>query len=165
MIYTNIQKRMLNVNISHTLLKNQIERGTKFVEEKFFPDGQFSVNVFHTIQKLPLGLFTNKNYQPGEIVHQLQGKLVLKPDKESIHIGNNLHVIDKYGKFINHSFEPNTRIENNKVVAIKSISKNEEITFNYNDSGASIEEPFEVDGQIVCGTRTDGRTDGCSEKN
>jgi hypothetical protein len=75
----------------------------------------------------------------------------LKPTKQSIHIGDGMHVTDKYGSYINHSFDPNTKIVGNKVVAIKDIFKNDEITFNYNESEIDMSEPFMSDGIYVCG--------------
>lgn len=55
------------------------------------------------------------------------------PTQKSIHIGDNMHLEDEIGQFINHSFDPNIIVKSNKLVSIKDINKYDEITFNYND--------------------------------
>jgi SET domain-containing protein len=42
-----------------------------------------------------------------------------------------MHIIDDYGKFINHSSQPNTTIKLNNIIAIRNIEKYEEITINH----------------------------------
>ena len=103
------------------------------------------------MQNLPKGLYATKKHNTGDIIHKLQGKLVLEPTRESIHIGYGLHIIDEFGQFINHSFEPNVKIEINNIVAIKDIEQFEEITYNYNESEIKMASPFEVNGIMVCG--------------
>ena len=135
----------MQVNICHRLLKNKIDQGAKFIDI-YNPRHINSDNI-------PRGLYATRSYAMGEIVLKLQGKLVLYPTRESIHVGNGMHVIDKYGEYINHSFEPNTRIVFNNVTAIKEIKQYEEITFNYNESEINMAEPFDVDGINVCGVK------------
>ena len=64
-----------------------------------------------------------------------------------------MHIIDKYGQFINHSFDPNVRIELNNIIAIEEIKPFDEITFNYNETEINMSDPFEVDGIKVCGKK------------
>lgn len=130
----------MQVNICHRLIKSMIENG-----EIFWDDSM--------IKTIPKCVYATRSYAIGEIVKKLEGKLVLEPTRESIHIGNGMHIIDNYGQFINHSFEPNTRIDSNNIVAIKEIAQYEEITFNYNDTEINMTNPFEVDGIIVCGKK------------
>jgi hypothetical protein len=104
-----------------------------------------------TLTELPKALYADANFLKGSVVHTMCGELTLKPTKQSIHIGDGMHVTDKYGSYINHSFDPNTKIVGNKVVAIKDIFKNDEITFNYNESEIDMCEPFMSDGIYVCG--------------
>jgi hypothetical protein len=108
---------------------------------------------------LPNALYSDANFLKGSVVHTLSGELTLKPTKQSIHIGDGMHVTDKYGSYINHSFDPNTKIVGNKVVAIKNIFKNDEITFNYNESEIDMSEPFMSDGIYVCGKKTETEKD------
>ena len=131
----------MQVNICYRLIKYNIERGVVYSRSYFDWDS------------LPKCLYATQDYKLGDIIRVLRGELILKPTRESIHIGNNMHVIDEYGKYINHSFEPNTRIELNKVIALKDIKKYEEITFNYNESEINMAEPFESDGIRVCGIK------------
>lgn len=126
----------MEVNYCHRLIKYEIEKGVNFRKGH---------------QRIPCGVYATKDYKSGEIVRTLNGDLILQPIRESIHIGNNMHVIDEYGKYINHSFEPNTEIVINKIVAKRDIKQYEEITFDYNESEINMAEPFEIDGVKVCG--------------
>lgn len=137
----------MQVNICHRLIKNMIKNGESFLR-RYGSDDYVVIT-----QNMPKGVYATKTYKIGEIIIELKGELVLKPTRESIHIGHGMHVIDKYGKYINHSFDPNTRIEINKVIAIKEINLYDEITFNYNESEIEMAEPFEVDGIEVCGKK------------
>ncbi len=64
-----------------------------------------------------------------EIIKYLEGTLLLTPTKESIHIGNNMHIVDNIGKYINKSSVPNIKICINQIIAIKDINMYDEITF------------------------------------
>ena len=66
-----------------------------------------------------------------------------------------MHIVDKYGSFINHSFQPNVSIQGNLIIAIKNINIQDEITFNYNESEINMACPFEIDGQLICGINED----------
>lgn len=130
----------MRVDICHRLIKQMIEKGETFVCDNGY--GYYNV----TPRFIPKGLYSTRTYTTGEIVRKLEGKLVLNPTRESIHIGNGMHIIDNYGQYINHSFEPNIRIEFNNMVATRNIEQNEELTINYNDTEINMGEPFEVDG-------------------
>jgi len=132
----------MRVDICHRLIKQLIEKGETFVRDNGY-------NIVST--NIPKGLYSTRTYRAGEIVRKLEGELVFNPTRSSIHIGNGMHIIDEYGEYINHSFEPNIRIELNKMVAIRDIEQNEELTFNYNDTEINMANPFEADGIKVCG--------------
>jgi hypothetical protein len=97
------------------------------------------------------GLFATKSYNKGEIVFTLTGIISDIPSRESIHIGDNKHILDSFGMFINHSFDPNIFIDKYQVVAIKDIVKNEELVFNYNETEVNMSCPFLVDNILVKG--------------
>jgi SET domain-containing protein len=99
------------------------------------------------------GLYSKNFYQKFTTIFQLEGDIVNQPTRESIHIGNNQHIIDKYGSFMNHSFYPNCKIIGKNVVAIKDIHIGDELTFNYNDSEIEMANPFEINGKIVNGKK------------
>jgi hypothetical protein len=127
---------MVSVNISTNLLDKMIKDG---IEYKYI------------VGHLPMGLYATKSYETNDVIITLTGHLSSYPSRESIHIGNNMHITDDYGQYINHSFEPNSKILLNKVIAIKPINAYTEITFNYNDSELTIANPFIVDGIEVKG--------------
>jgi len=128
----------MEMNVCHRLIKSLVESGVIITQFKM----------------IPLGLYATKQYQAGEVVHRLEGTLRLTPTKTSVHIGNGMHITDKFGSYMNHSFEPNTKIVSNQVIAIKDIAIHEEITFDYNESEVNMAEPFEVDGVWVKGKET-----------
>lgn len=134
----------MNVNICGRLINKGIECGINYYNK---------VNGGIHSWMIPKGLYAIKDYKKDDIIHRLSGKIVLNPTKESIHVGNNMHIIDEYGKYINHSFQPNTRIEANVIIAITDIKVNEEITFNYNESEVNMDYPFEDEGILVCGKK------------
>lgn len=98
-----------------------------------------------------LGLFSTVNIKKDEVVFVLSGEILDHPVRESIHVGNGVHVVDSNGSFINHSFEPTIKICGYDVVANVDINVDDELTFNYNDSELEMACPFEVNGQKVVG--------------
>lgn len=135
----------IRVNLCPRLIQSAIHKGVVFLSEQSY---------FHYVVSPPLGAFATKEFREGEVVHTLTGELLTKPTRKSIHIGHNMHVVDELGKYVNHSFEPNTRVHFNQLVAIKHIHEHDEITFNYNESEVNMAEPFEDSGIQVCGKQT-----------
>ena len=103
--------------------------------------------------KFGKGFFAKKNIKKGEVVLIFEGKLRNLQDLESlpddvsdhaVQVSENkwLELTDN-AKLINHSCEPNCGIKNKvKIIAMKDISKGDEVTFDYNmteDSGWKME--------------------------
>ena len=97
------------------------------------------------------GLFSTQTYKKNDIIHKLVGEIKENPDKYTIEIGKNKHILDSFGIYINHSFTPNIKIENGFIVAIKDININEELCFNYNDNESNMFNPFYVNNILVSG--------------
>jgi SET domain-containing protein len=97
------------------------------------------------------GLYATKSYQKGEVVFTLSGEIFDKPTRESIYIGDNMHILDKNGMYINHSFNPSTYINKYNVIACIDIKPGDEITFDYNKNEINMACPFELNGQIISG--------------
>ena len=97
------------------------------------------------------GLFVTKEYKRGEIVFILSGKIYNYPMRETIHIGNNKHIYDEFGIFINHSFTPNISIDGVNVIAMLDIYSGDELAFNYNTTEIEMSSPFYVDNILVSG--------------
>lgn len=99
------------------------------------------------------GVFTTTSYKNGELVLKLSGEEVNQPTRESIEIGLHRHIIDNYGSYINHSFEPTTRVDTTLcgMVAVRDLGPNEQVTFNYNESESCMTCPFESMGITVSG--------------
>lgn len=132
----------MRVNICSRLIDKMIKNGHRFVSPR--------ITVYNNI---PLGIYAEKPYKLGDIVLTMTGKMSNMPTQKSIHIGDNMHLEDEIGQYINHSFEPNIKVEGNKLIAIKDINTYDEITFNYNDSELEMACPFEDDGILVCGKK------------
>jgi hypothetical protein len=88
------------------------------------------------------GLFSTEHYSTGDLIRKLEGPIVDKPTRTSIEIGNGRHIEDIYGIYMNHSFHPSCKIHHGYIVAIKKITKGEELTFNYTDSETQMACPF-----------------------
>ena len=99
------------------------------------------------------GLYTTKNIKKGDTVFVLEGEIFSQPTRESIHIGDNKHIYDQYGIFINHSFTPNIHIDGKNVVALQDIESNTELAFNYNDTEINMAAPFTINAIHVCGKK------------
>lgn len=95
------------------------------------------------------GLVATKNYSKGEVIHILTGLISSEPTKYTIQIGKDKHILDRYGIFINHSFNPNIKINGKKIIAIKNIYKNDQLCFNYKKNESKITNPFLVNGKII----------------
>ena len=100
------------------------------------------------------GLFATKRYMKNDIVFILSGKVYDYPTRETIYVGNNKHIHDQNGQYMNHSFNPTTYINNYDVVALVNIQVGDELTFDYNINEINMASPFIVDGIMVSGNRT-----------
>lgn len=87
-----------------------------------------------------------QSFQPGEILMVLKGKVAEQPDRYSIQIGVDKHLMPAgegcIWMFLNHSCEPNAAVMGRKLVAIRAIARGEEVTFNYNSNEYAMESPF-----------------------
>ena len=122
----------MQVNLCPRLINSMIKRGVQFIQKEkghasFFLDIRSNPNFppkndDSSRIPIPTGLYATAPYAKGEIVRKLRGELLLHPTKYTIHIGNGMHVLDEYGKYMNHSFDPNTVIHLNNVIAIKDMT-------------------------------------------
>lgn len=101
------------------------------------------------------GLYATKTFAKGDIVFELSGVIYDKPTRESIRIGPNTHIVDEYGIFMNHSFEPSCEIVGKCVVALSNIEVGDELNFNYNVNEVEMACPFVVNGVLVGGKCAD----------
>ena len=99
------------------------------------------------------GLYTTIKYKKEDIIYTLTGKISDYPTRETIHIGNNKHIYDDYGIYINHSFTPNIYIDNINVVALVDIAADDEVMFNYNETEINMACPFYADNKLVNGNK------------
>lgn len=90
-------------------------------------------------------LKTAKSFSAGEILIDLVGaKVISTPDYMTIDLGDR-HVYHPFGRYINHSCEPNAYVdvEQHKLFASCDIEQDDEITFNYLISERQITAPFD----------------------
>ena len=97
------------------------------------------------------GLFSLKFVPKGDIVFVLTGTIKDTPCKYSIEIGQNQHILDSKGVFMNHSFNPSCKIDGKNVIAVKNILIGDELCFNYNKNETHMACPFKVNGVEVKG--------------
>lgn len=91
------------------------------------------------------GVFSKKKMSKNECIWTLEGLVQNAPTRTTIHIGNNEHVDDPFGIYFNHSFEPNCKIQNRNVIALRDIESDEHLTFDYTVSERIISTPFQTD--------------------
>lgn len=96
----------------------------------------------------------------GQRLFAIDGELTGTPSRYSLQVGRGLHldlpdgcaeqeVMDRYfWRFMNHSCEPNARVEGRQVLAARDIVPGEQITFHYNTTEYEMAEPF----RCTCGT-------------
>ena len=77
------------------------------------------------------GLYATDNYLEGELLFILKGKYFKKPDRYTIQIDKTTHILDKMGKYMNHSFEPTCIIRSYEVIALKNIQEGDEWHFHF----------------------------------
>jgi len=140
----------MQVNICSRLIEKKIKSGVEYVH---MSDNYYPLKLKILYEHIPLGLYAKGCYKSNEIVYTMTGKLLNIPTQTSIHIGDNMHLEDEFGQYINHSFDPNIKVVGNKLIAIKNINMCDEITFNYNDSELEMYLPFEDEGVLVCGKK------------
>jgi SET domain len=105
----------------------------------------------------------------GELILPIEGELVAKPSRHSVQVDEGLHVeipegelpdfervFDLYPwRFLNHSCSPSARVQGRELLATRSISAWEEVTFDYNTTEEAMASPF-VCRCGHCGGRTIG---------
>ncbi|KKT41314.1 MAG: hypothetical protein UW28_C0011G0024 [Parcubacteria group bacterium GW2011_GWA2_44_13] len=108
-----------------------------------------------------LSLFANKRFKEGDKIIYLKGKLIdinkVNPSPETIQISDNKFLDSRDyvpEDFISHSCVPNAKFDlvKRQVIAIKNISKNEEITFNYLTTEWDMKK-WGTDFKCICGSK------------
>lgn len=82
------------------------------------------------------------SFKKGEVVHTLSGPVLSEPTQTSIKVADYNHIEDPVGKFINHSCHPTTKIDGFEVIALKKLSRGDQITFNYLENEDELAVPF-----------------------
>ena len=100
-------------------------------------------------------LIAKRIFAPGELILDVKGKALKVASRYSIQIDRDIHIepdalpeglsgYDHYlWPFLNHSFEPNTRMSGRALIAVKEISVGDEVTFDYNSNEWDMATPFQ----------------------
>lgn len=89
-----------------------------------------------------LGIFATKDFKKGELVirwsaykelSEQEVKSLPKEDREHVSFINNVYVLVPPDGWVNHSCDPNVRLENFCYIAKRGIRKGEEITADYRE--------------------------------
>ena len=110
------------------------------------------------------GLFATRSYEKGELILSLKGMPVAKPTKTSIQMNENKHIENFMAGKLNHHCNPNTEIKFNKsdesnlnllVYALKDITRDEELTFDYETTESLLYCPFKCTchGNLIRGKK------------
>ncbi len=87
-------------------------------------------------------LVTLVDLEPGDLILTLSGRVLTKPNRYTIQIGESEHIEDPLGIYLNHHCFPNAAIEGRKLRALAQIPKAAELTFNYNETEDRLSHPF-----------------------
>ncbi len=106
-----------------------------------------------------VGLFATRPIARGAHILLIEGKLQKHPTRYSIQLDVDVHVEcdANFGaheqsdamrtrhpwRFLNHSCEPNSRVDGRALRAMRTIAEGEQITFDYTTTEASMAEPFQ----------------------
>ncbi len=105
-------------------------------------DNNFVIFEGNSILNKELIWTGSKKFNPGDIVLELTGTILKWPTRTSIQISENEHIESYLGRFVNHNCNPNCKVENKCLIAIKEIKENDSITFNYNISECELANSF-----------------------
>lgn len=115
------------------------------------------------VRDTPMGaaLFATCRIPFGTRVLSIEGRLQSHPTRYSIQLDVGTH-IEADGdlpdgemrrrhpwRFLNHSCDPNARVEGRMLVALRPIAEGEQITFDYTTTESSMAEPFDC----MCGSK------------
>jgi len=115
------------------------------------------------VRDTPMGaaLFATSRTPLGSRVLFIDGRIQSQPTRYSIQLDVGKH-IEADGalpehemrqrhpwRFLNHSCDPNARVQGQTLVATRAIAEGEQITFDYTTTEADMAEPFDC----VCGSR------------
>src|SRR5882672_250326 len=95
-------------------------------------------------------------FSEGERILSIEGELVAQPSQHSIQVDEDRHVeipedelkdlervFDAYPwRFLNHSCAPSARVEGRQLLAVRSLTPWDEITFDYNTTESEMATPF-----------------------
>lgn len=103
------------------------------------------------------GIITTTYINEDSVVYELEGEYILDPTRTSIQIDSEGHIEDEFGKYINHNCTPNVKVVKDKskikLIALKDIVSDLEITFDYNSTEYKISHPFKCNchGKLIKG--------------
>jgi len=108
-------------------------------------------------------LVATRSFVAGERLFRMEGEPSRCPSRYTVQIDEDLHlemgsgmtadeILDRYfWRFMNHSCEPNSFIQEWDVFALREIAPWESVTFNYNTTEYDIVEPFDCRcGSVHC---------------
>jgi|AP95_1055475.scaffolds.fasta_scaffold131273_1 hypothetical protein len=104
------------------------------------------------------GVITTIDVDKDSVVYEFKGTYILEPTRTSIQVDSNNHVEDELGQYVNHNCNPNIKVvkedEMIKLISIKNIKKDTEITFDYNSTEYKLSNPFECNchGKLIKGS-------------
>jgi hypothetical protein len=88
------------------------------------------------------GVFTNKEFNTGEVVLFICCEESTTPTKYTIQVDNNYHILDPIVKEMNHSLDPNVTLNGHSLIATRKIKQGSEVLRNYYETEEIIIEPF-----------------------
>lgn len=91
-----------------------------------------------------LGVFATADLKKGQVAFKLSGKIVDRPTRTSVQIGDHQHIEDHLAAFMNHSCMANTEVnkQDHTFICTRDIKQGEELTFDYHQNEDTLAAPF-----------------------
>jgi hypothetical protein len=96
-------------------------------------------------------------FGPNQVLRRIQGRSSKEPSRSSICVGA-IHVLDRFGSYMNHSCNPSARVDDGYIKTNWELNPGAEVTIDYRKTEDRLVYPFTC---LQCGTRIAGTDSVC----
>jgi hypothetical protein len=98
------------------------------------------------------------DYGSNTVLRRLQGRSFDAPSKHSVCVAPGVHVLDRFGMYLNHSCAPSARVESGYLITSRELYPGTEVTIDYRKSEKVLAYPFTC---LSCGGQVTGEESIC----
>ncbi|MBI2542595.1 MAG: SET domain-containing protein-lysine N-methyltransferase [Candidatus Aenigmarchaeota archaeon] len=109
------------------------------------------IKIVNGVDNLGKRLIAIEKVAKNEVICKLKGKLLDKPTWQTLQVGPNKHLKNRIIDYLNHSCNPNSFVDTEKLVLVanRTIKQLDDITINYLLTECELASPF----KCMCGSR------------